>query len=130
MSAICVSEETRIEAVDRTMDNIVDFFRSFLFDENTVSLSEENTVDFGLSADVEGEPTAQPNPDSGEETAEITVADSQSEKEQYNWKESRKNLKSLLLVAAFYIIGVAFYSQYEGWDILTCVYYITISSTT
>lgn len=39
-------------------------------------------------------------------------------------------LKKLALVIVYYIVGVLFYNSYEDWDILTCVYFITISSTT
>ena len=46
------------------------------------------------------------------------------------WNDTIRNCQKFVLVLVYYIIGVAFYNHYEGWDILTCVYYITVTSTT
>jgi hypothetical protein len=32
-------------------------------------------------------------------------------------------------VMIFYIIGIVFYHHYEGWDIIDCMYFITITGS-
>ena len=46
-----------------------------------------------------------------------------------SWKQTKANLRAILFVGIYYIIGVGAFNHFEGWDILTCVYYITITST-
>ena len=132
MAANCIPE-ARLDDIDTTVDHIADFLRIFFFDE-VYSDAENDQFDEGL--------TLQSTPQSQDENKRVSIAISEATTEEgqtneqekkpfrKEWKMTIKNLRSLLVLAAFYIIGVAFYSQYEGWDILTCVYYITISSTT
>ena len=47
-----------------------------------------------------------------------------------SWKQSKRNFRALIITAIYFVIGVAFFHAYEGWDILTCVYYIATTAAT
>ena len=49
------------------------------------------------------------------------------------WLEFYKKYNAIIKIAIlfiYYLTGVLFYHHYEKWDILGCVYFITVSSTT
>lgn len=37
-------------------------------------------------------------------------------------------IQSLFTILVYYIVGVVFYHYREGWNIVDCIYYITVSS--
>lgn len=47
-----------------------------------------------------------------------------------NIREWSSTSIKLLIFILYYIVGIIYYHVNEGWDILDCVYYITVTVTT
>ena len=48
----------------------------------------------------------------------------------YIWTEYHDPIKQILTVTIYYIVGCIYYGNVEGWNILDCCYFITVSVTT